>query len=132
MGAFEWAKMVHISCAVVSIAGFTLRGYWMLTGNALLKRRLARTLPHMVDTLLLGSAIYMLVLWGVSPLQFSWLLAKIVALLAYIGLGMVALRFGNTRRTRLLAYALAVLCAGYIFTVAYSKSPLGLLQVFVS
>lgn len=132
MGAFDWTKIVHISCAVASIAGFGLRGYWMLTANALLQRRLTRRLPHVVDTLLLASAIYMLVLWGVSPLQLSWLMAKIIALLAYIGLGMVALRFGKTRRVRLLAYMLALLCAGYIVTVAYSKSPWGLLQVFMS
>jgi len=130
MGIFEWVKLVHVSCAVASIAGFTLRGYWMITGNALLQQRLTRTLPHLVDTFLLVSAIYMLVLWQTGPLQLPWLMAKIIALLAYILLGMVALRFGKTRRIKALAYLVALLCACYIFTVAYSKSPLGLLQVF--
>ena len=93
---FEALKHIHISCALLSIAGFTLRGYWMLTGSSLLRRRSAKVLPHVIDSLLLGSAIGMLLIWQVSPLQLSWLSAKIIALLVYIGLGMVALRFGGS------------------------------------
>lgn len=132
MTIFEWAKLIHISCAAASIAGFALRGYWMLRGNPLLGKRLTRTVPHVIDTILLGSAVYMLVLWQASPLQFSWLMAKIIALLVYIGLGMVALRYGRTRGMRLAAYAMALAVATYIVTVAYSKSPLGPLQALVT
>ena len=126
---FEWLKLVHISCAVLSIGGFALRGFWMLTANPLLQRRLARVLPHCVDTLLLASAIGMLVIWQLSPLAVSWLGAKVAALLVYIGLGMVALRFGRTRRQRLAAYIGALLTAAYIVAAAYSKSPWGWLAV---
>ena len=52
-------------------------------------------------------------------------MAKIAALLCYIGLGMVALRFGRTMRTRVAAWLLAMAAALYIVSVAYSKSPLG-------
>lgn len=124
---FVWLNMAHVSSALLSISGFALRGYWMLTDNPLLQRRLTRVLPHIIDTLLLGSAIGMLFLWQTTPLQLPWLIAKIVGLLLYIGLGMVALRFGKTRRQRATAFALALLVAAYILAVAYSKSPLGLL-----
>jgi uncharacterized membrane protein SirB2 len=127
MMLFVWLKMAHVASALLSISGFTLRGYWMLTDNPLLQRRLTRVLPHVIDTLLLGSAIGMLVLWQSSPLQLPWLIAKIVGLLLYIGLGMVALRFGKTRQQRVIAFALALLTAAYILAVAYSKSPLGFL-----
>jgi uncharacterized membrane protein SirB2 len=126
---FMVLKLVHIACAMLSISGFALRGWWMLTGNALLQTRLARVLPHLVDTLLLGSAIWMVVLWQVNPFQLDWLSAKIIALLVYIGLGMVALRFGKTRRIRVGAYVLALATATYIVSVAYSKSVAGLLAV---
>ena len=127
MMLFVWLKMAHVSSALLSISGFALRGYWMLTDNPLLQRRLTRVLPHIVDTLLLGSAIGMLLVWQADPLQLPWLMAKIVGLLLYIGLGMVALRFGRTRRVRVTAYLLALLSAVYILSVAYSKSPLGFL-----
>ena len=122
-----WLKLAHLSSALLSISGFALRGYWMLTDNPLLQRRLTKVLPHVIDTLLLGSAIAMLFLWQASPLELPWLIAKIVGLLLYIGLGMVALRFGKTRRARATAFVLALLTAAYILSVAYSKSPLGFL-----
>jgi uncharacterized membrane protein SirB2 len=123
--------LVHVSCAFISIAGFGLRGYWMVSGDPRLQHRLARVLPHIVDTVLLGSALGMLVILRLSPLATPWLMAKIIALLCYIGLGMIALRLGKTRKIRVAAWLLALLTALYIVAVAYSKSPLGLLAAFV-
>ena len=128
MTPFEWLKLTHVSCAFASIAGFALRGYWKLTGNPLLARRAVKILPHCVDTLLFASAVGMLVVWQASPLQSDWLVAKICALLLYIGLGMVVLRFGRRQGTRRLAYGLALLCAAYILSVAYTRSAAGVLS----
>ncbi len=125
MSNFELLKLVHMTCAFLSIGGFSLRGYWMITDNPRLRRRATRVLPHILDTLLLGSAIGMLVIWQMNPLALGWLSAKIIALLVYIGLGMVAFRFGRTQRVRMAAFGLALLTAGYIVAVAYTKSPLG-------
>lgn len=124
---FEWLKLLHAGSALLSISGFALRGYWMLTGNPRLRSRPARVLPHILDTLLLASAIGMLVIWQANPFEFSWLSAKIAALLCYIGLGMVAFRFGKTRRVRVIACGMALLVAAYIVAVAFTKSPWGLL-----
>ena len=127
MSLFEILKVLHVSCAALSIGGFTLRGYWMITGSPRLRSRPARVLPHLIDTLLLGSAIGMLVIWHANPFVLPWLNAKIVALLCYIGLGMIAFRFGKTRRLRLFAFGMALLNAAYIVSVAITKTPLGLL-----
>lgn len=129
MLSFVWLKLIHVSCALLSVCGFALRGYWRLTENPLREHKLARVLPHMVDTLLLGTAIGMLVVWQQSPLQLSWVAAKIGALLLYIGLGMVVMRFASTKRSQALAYVLALLTAGYIISVAYTKSALGVLSL---
>jgi uncharacterized membrane protein SirB2 len=122
---FEWLKLLHAGSALLSISGFALRGYWMLTGNPRLRSRPARVLPHILDTLLLASAIGMLVIWQANPFEYSWLNAKIAALLCYIGLGMVAFRFGKTRRVRAIACGTALLVAAYIVAVAFTKSPWG-------
>ena len=125
MTLFEGLKITHMVCAAFSIAGFGLRGYWMLSGSALLNRRTVKTVPHIIDTLLLGSALGMLFVWQTSPFTLNWVTAKLVALLFYIGLGMVALRFGKTRAVRVVAWISALLVAAYIVSVAFSKSVLG-------
>lgn len=122
--------LLHVGCALLSVAGFALRCYWMLTGNPLLATATARRLPHVVDTVLLGSAVGMLVTWRLWPWEMDWLLAKLVALLLYIGLGMVALRCGRTKAVRGAAGALALLCVAYIGAVALTKDPLGPLLLF--
>jgi uncharacterized membrane protein SirB2 len=129
---FDVLKLLHVSSAFLSIAGFSLRGFWMASGNPLLQHRAAKVLPHMIDTLLLCSAIGMLLVWQVSPLQQGWLIAKILALLLYIGLGLVALRFGKSRGVKVSAWLLALFTAGYIVSVAYSKSPLGFLAFLLA
>lgn len=121
----QFLYLLHVGCALLSVAGFGLRWYWMLTDNPRLVRPAAKRLPHVVDTLLLGSAIGMLALWRVWPWEMSWLMAKIIALLVYIGLGMVALRFGKNRTQRGVAGALALLTVTYIGAVALTKNLLG-------
>ena len=101
----------------------------MAGDRPVLQHRAVKVLPHVIDTLLLGSAITLLLMLHLSPIAQTWLLAKILALLLYIGLGMVALRFGQTRKIRLGAWLLALLVAGYIVSVAYIKTPLGVFAV---
>ena len=84
-------KHFHITCVVLSGAGFALRGAWALAGSPLARARLTRVLPHVVDSCLLLSAIALAWMAGQYPFVHGWLTAKIVGLLAYIGLGMVAL-----------------------------------------
>lgn len=125
MTPFEILKALHVTCAVTSVAGFALRGIWVVRDHPLRRHRLTRTLPHVVDTLLLGSAIGMLWLWRVSPLQLDWVGAKLVALALYIALGLALMRVAGSGPQRWACFAGALLSAGYIFTVAVTHSPLG-------
>lgn len=115
-------KLVHQGSAILSIAGFAIRGGLMMVHPALLHRRWMRSWPHLIDTLLLVSGIWMAVNLHFTPGNSPWLTAKIVALLVYIGLGFVALRLGRTRRIRILAFITALLCFGYIVQVALTRS----------
>jgi uncharacterized membrane protein SirB2 len=122
-------KLIHVSCAFLSIAGFSLRGYWMATNNAHLAHQWVKRIPHIIDTVLLLSAIMLLVVWRLSPLETPWVTAKLIALLVYIGLGLVALRLGRSKEVRVVAWLLALVTAGYIVSVAYSKNPLGFIAL---
>jgi len=124
------AKAIHVICIVLSFSGFFVRGIWMLQGSAKFRQRWVKTAPHIIDTLLLASAIVLAVQMRISPLEHSWLMAKIIALLVYIGAGMVALRFGRNRNVRLGAWVFGLLTFLYIVSVASSKSVLGWLVYF--
>lgn len=118
-------KTIHIVCVMLSFSGFFIRGIWMLMESDRLQKRWVKTTPHIVDTLLLVSAIILAVQMRLSPFEQPWLMAKIIALLVYIGVGMVALRFGRNKRIRLLAWLLGLATILYIVSVALSKSALG-------
>ena len=96
----------------------------MLTESNLLQKKWVKIAPHIIDTLLLGSAITLAVILQFSPLEHSWLLAKIIGLLIYIVLGTVALKRGKTKPIRIAALILALLTFAYIVKVALTKSPL--------
>jgi uncharacterized membrane protein SirB2 len=123
---YGWWKVVHQVTVALSIAGFFGRGIGALTGAAWVRGRIARTLPHVVDTALLVSALAMV--WLVRmPLTTPWLLAKIAGLLVYIALGTVALRPGRPWGLRAAAWAGALATFAYIVSVALTKNPAGFL-----
>ena len=117
-------KHLHVTCVVLSGLGFSLRSWWMWRESALLQARLTRVLPHTVDTLLLGSALLMAWMSGQYPFVADWLTAMFFGLLAYILLGMMALKRGRTRTIRLRFFALALLAYAYIVSVALTRNPL--------
>ena len=126
----EVLKTIHVTCVVLSFTGFFIRGIWMLNDSTLLQQRWVKITPQIVDTLLLISAIALAVQMHFSPLEQPWLMAKIIALLVYIGAGLVALRFGRDKRTRLIAWLFALVTFMYIVSTAFSKSFMGFLAYF--
>jgi len=115
-------KLIHVGAAILTVAGFTLRGYWMLVGSPRLEQRIVRIVPHIVDTVFLLSGISLVWVLKLPVLDQPWLMAKLAALVVYIILGMIALRHGNTLRTRMSAFVLALATFTYIAGVAISKS----------
>lgn len=116
-------KHVHVGAVVISLALFVLRGCWMLAGSRLLDTRLSRIVPHIVDTILLASAIALSVVLGQYPFVQGWLTAKVLGLLGYIALGMIALRRGRTRAIRAAAFAGALVVFGWIVMTARAHAP---------
>ncbi|MDH3417395.1 MAG: SirB2 family protein [Gammaproteobacteria bacterium] len=123
-------KNIHTLLALLTISGFVVRGYWMMTNSGRLQQRMTRIAPHILDTVFLGSGIAMLVLLSLNPLSQSWLLAKFAGLIAYILLGSVAIRRGLTQQVRLLSFIGALSAFAYVVGVAFSKSPASWLAFF--
>lgn len=121
--SFLLLKTVHISCVAVSYLLFFLRGIWKLNGSPILSRRWIRIVPHVVDTLLIASAIALAFSIRQYPFVDAWLTAKILALLLYIALGFIALKYGRSRTVRFSAWIIAQLVFAYIVLVAISHNP---------
>ena len=121
----EFLNAVHVGSAVLSITGFVVRGVWMLQDSPLLRARATRIVPHVVDTVLLVSAIALALRTAQYPFVHAWLTAKVLALLAYIVLGSFALKYGKNQRVRALSFGLALLFFLYIVLVAITRNPTG-------
>ncbi len=117
-------KTLHLATVAITTALFLLRGVWMIAESPRLGARWTRIVPHVNDTVLLVSGIALAWTLGISPLEHGWLAAKIVALLAYIVLGTIALKRGRTRGQRIAAWIAALLVLGYIIAVAHAHHPL--------
>lgn len=117
-------KHFHMGCAAASGSLFVVRGAWMLRDSPRLQARWVRVAPHVVDTLLLASAIGLAVWSGQYPGAQHWLTAKVSALLAYIVLGTIALKRGRTKMVRISAFIGALAVFGYIVAVAVTKQPM--------
>lgn len=115
-------KHIHLTCVALSGAGFLLRGLWMLMDSPHLQARWVRVLPHVIDTGLLASALTLAWMSAQYPFAQGWLTAKVIGLLAYIGLGTFALKRGKTKAQRSVFLVLALLAFAYIVGVALTRS----------
>ena len=114
-------KHLHMTCAALSGSFFFIRGIWMLRDSPRLQQRWVKTVPHIIDTVLLGSALTMAVWSSQYPFVQNWLTAKLLALVAYILLGTIALKRGKTKTVRTIAFVAALAVFAYIVKVAITR-----------
>jgi uncharacterized membrane protein SirB2 len=104
---------------------FVLRAIWRMRAPERLAARWVRVVPHVVDTVLLASAIGLALMLENYPGTHGWLTAKVAGLVAYVVLGSIALRRGRTPAVRAIAFVAALAVFAYIVAVAFTKSPKG-------
>ena len=122
-------KHIHVTAVALSATGFFLRGLLMLRGSSLLQARWIRIAPHILDTVLLGSAIAMAVMSAQYPFVQPWLTAKFFGLIAYILCGTMALKRAKTLAARRVWYFAALAVVGWVVSVALTRNPWGYLGV---
>jgi uncharacterized membrane protein SirB2 len=120
-------RHVHIACAIVSVALFVLRGGLMIAESRWLQILPLRVLPHIIDTVLLTTALMLTTVVHQYPFVQGWLTVKVVLLVVYILLGSIAIKRGRTRPIRIAAFVAALATVGFLFTVARAHHPLGFL-----
>ena len=114
-------KLIHISCAVLSITGFLGRSLLKFTVPQQLQQRWLKITPHVIDSVLLASAIVLVIQTQQYPFVAGWVTAKLLVLVLYIGFGLLTLRFARTRTQSLVGFIGACLSFSYIIAVALTK-----------
>jgi uncharacterized membrane protein SirB2 len=116
-------KHLHMTFAGLSIGLFVLRGIWMFADSPRLNAKLTRIVPHVVDTVLLASAVGLMFVIHQYPFAQGWLTAKLLGLVLYIVLGTIALKRGSTKTIRGVAFFAAVAVFVWIFMTATMRMP---------
>lgn len=114
-------KSLHLATVTLTALLFLLRGIWFFSDSPLGRARWVRVVPHVNDTLLLLSGVGLVLLTRQFPHEQLWLAAKLAGMLLYILLGMAAFRFARMRRTRILAWLLAMLVFAAIVATALTR-----------
>lgn len=114
-------KNAHVGMTYTTILLFVLRGLyrllWQQRVNPLWKKYTDR-LSYLVDSLLLAFAIMLLFMLGLNPLNTAWVGSKLIWLLVYIALGVVAFRQAHNLVLRWLAFVLATGCWWMMYQTA--------------
>ncbi|MBU1435976.1 MAG: SirB2 family protein [Gammaproteobacteria bacterium] len=115
-------KHTHLLLVALSLSLLVLRFILSLKGSALLQRKFLKIAPHVVDTLLLLSAVGLMITINQYPFVTPWLTEKFIGILAYIALGVMALK-GRTLALRVFAFVGALGWLVLVVKVAITKTP---------
>jgi len=116
-------KLLHVLAVIVSGSLFFLRGIGVQAGAGFAMSAPLRYSSYAIDTVLLGSAIALIVALDGMVLESSWLWMKLLLLPVYIVLGSFALKRAKTPAARRVFFGLAVLVFLYMYRVARSHDP---------
>ena len=118
-------KHLHILFAGLTIALFVLRGGFAVVAAQPLRHRIWKVLPHIVDTVLLALGVWLAFMLQLNPLHVTWLGVKLLCVIAYIVLGILAFRIERPYWVKLALFAVAIAMFAFIVCIAVLHNPLG-------
>lgn len=123
---YQEIRAAHMLFAATSLGLFVLRGGATLWLERQPASRLLKVVPHAIDSLLLICGVWLAALLRLDPLRTPWLGVKLLCVLAYILLGILAFRLRGPRSLKLSLFAAAILMFGFIVSIALTHDPLGI------
>lgn len=117
---YSTLKATHVSMAIISLLFFTARGTSHLLKYKWHHQRWIKVSPHILDTLLFTSGIYLMMASSQFPVQQNWLTVKMVLLVAYIVCGMKCMKAESAGKQKVF-FALALSFGVGIFCVASTR-----------
>lgn len=113
-------KILHLSFILLSIISFIGRVIISEIRPELLKVKIIKIAPHIINTFLLLSGFTLVFQGGWLAGDYGWIIGKFVVLLAYIGFGLLTLRAHGANKW--LAFSASLACFIYIGIVAVTKN----------
>lgn len=116
-------KHLHLTFIAISVVLFVVRFVWRLRDSEKLNKRWVKIVPHVNDTLLLVSALLLMLQINQYPLQTPWLTDKLIGLFGYILAGLVTLK-ARSRGLQVTGFVVAIGWLLFLLHVAISKQAL--------
>lgn len=121
---YEILKHTHLTALAVSFLLFFARGILMMRESSNASNKLFLITPHIINFILIASGIWLAVTLHLTPSTQPWLVAKLIALVVYIALGIATFKHPKLLVRKILWIAALVVFA-FIVSIAKSKNPLG-------
>ena len=117
---YPMLKHFHLTFVGITVILFLLRFFWLQRQSPMLQKKWVKIVPHINDTLLLISAIALIVYLGIYPFQTAWLTDKLVGLVGYIVFAAIALK-ARQKLWQWFGFVVAMGWLAVLFHVATSK-----------
>lgn len=117
-------KHIHLTAIALSLLLFLLRFMWTVRGSHMLEKKWVKVLPHIVDSFLLLSAATLCILLSQYPFVTPWVTEKLLGLLMYLFMVILALKLAKTGFMRAVGLVGALSWLAFTALVAISKQPI--------
>ncbi|MFQ3249904.1 MAG: putative membrane protein SirB2 [Glaciecola sp.] len=124
---YQAAMHLHVTAVVISLALFSFRFALLLKSSDILQKKWLKITPHVVDTILLASALFML-FYPDREFANAWVASKVIGVILYILSGFFALKWAKNNRSRVIGFLCAVIWIMLTASVATSKLPFSFLM----
>ncbi len=114
-------KFVHLSFILFSLISFVGRFALSIVKPEVLEQKMFKIAPHVINGILLLSGILLVFQGNWLDGAYGWIIGKIVLILAYIYLGLMAFKLPN-KQHRMYAFAGGIACFLTIAMIAVKKS----------
>lgn len=121
---YMFVKHLHLTAVALSLSLFLVRFVWLMKASPSLQKKWVKVVPHVVDTVLLASAIGLCFILSQYPLVNDWLTAKVLGVAFYILMGLYTLKLAKTKMTQWIGFAGAFAWVVFTLKVAVTKQPL--------
>ena len=119
---YLFVKYSHQIFVTITILVFNIRFFLLWRHPDKPLAGIWKALPHLNDTMLLFTGLWLMKITHFSPFNAPWLGSKILLLLVYIGLGMVMMRARPRSPKFYTVYVLSMACVGCIVYLAKTKT----------
>lgn len=117
-------KHLHLTAVALSIALFVMRFIWLQRQSPMMQKKWVKVVPHVIDTVLLLSALSLCVILVQYPFVNAWLTAKVLGVVCYILMGLWALKWARNNAMRWAGFAGALCWLAFTAKVAVTKQPI--------